>query len=262
MSAAHLRRVTTRGLLSVLAASTLVLAGCSQTVSGTATPDPNGSVATSSSAGRTSSSSSSASSSESTAETTSDDPSTSESTTSEESTSEETTPEDTTSESSAATDPGSGSTVDPEDVLDVDTLGFFQTFCGGVSDAQQYASPSTAGQTLEEAQITLIDAYTNIASSALVTAEILQSSPPPAFADGDAFAAAAANQFLTLADVYGRGAEGIAALPAPTEQDLRDAVDAIEGEATAAQNAAPAFPPVPPELEGGVRAIPECAGVF
>jgi hypothetical protein len=257
MSAAHVRRVTTRGLLSVLAASTLVLAACSQTVGGTATLDPNGAVVTSSSAGRTTSSSSSATSTSSRASTT-------EESSPSESSSPESTTESSTSESSTApADPtAGGSPVDPEAALDADTLGFFQTFCGGVTDAQQYASPSTTGQTLEEAQTTLYEAYANIAASAQVTAGILQSSPPPTFADGAGFADAATNQFLTLADVYGRGSDTIAALQAPTEQDLRDAVDAIEGEASAAQNAAPAFPPVPAELQDAVKAVPECAGVL
>ncbi|GAA1996028.1 hypothetical protein JL107_07340 [Nakamurella flavida] len=265
MSAAHVRRATTRGLLSVLAASTLFLAGCSQTVSGTATPDPNGSVAVSSSGGITTPSSSPAPSSSgaSTGESaTSPESSTDDGSTSEQSA----TSEESTAESSAATAPttdgGGSSTVDPEVALDADTLGFFQAFCGGVNDAKQYASPSTAGQTLEEAQTTLVEAYSNIAGSAQVTAGILDSSPPPSFSGGDEFAKAASNQFLTLTDVYGRGADTIAALPEPTEQDLRDAVDAIEGEATAAQNAAPAFPPVPGDLEDAVRAVPECDGVF
>lgn len=270
MSTAHFRRVTTRGLVSVLAASTLLLAGCSQTVGGTATADPNGSVAaTSASAGITTpsttaaasgtdESSSSATESGSESESLSESESESQSESSASSADRPTTDEPSTSPG----DPSSSSSIDPEASLDADTLGWFQGFCGGVTDAAQYASPNTDGQTLEEAQTTVVEAYTNIAASAQVTAEILNGTPPPTFDGGGEFAQAAENQFLTLADVYGRGAETLAALPEPTETEIRDAIDAVEGEATAAQDAAPAFPPVPADLEPAVLAIPECDGVF
>ena len=210
-------------LTAVFGAALLLLAACAQSVQGSAQ------------AGSTVPTSSSSSSS-------------SESTESTESTEESTTDTTETTE----TDTSSG--------LDSDTEYWFTTFCQGVTDLTQYASPDTTGQTLAQAQQTVVEAYTNISVSAQTTVAILQLTPPPTVTNGDDLAKAAIDRLNSLSSVYGKGAQTIAALTPSSTDDLKSAIDAIEKEASDAQPNTMAD--VDPAVLAAAKELPECQKVL
>lgn len=215
--------------ISVLAAGGLLVAACgsSDSMTGSAT------VGTSASA---SSSSSSSSSSKSTAPTSSED--------------------STTEESGTSAD---SSTQAPAAELDAATTTWFTTFCTSLGEIGQYVSPDTAGQSLNQEQATVATAYTGISTSATKAAGALQATPPPTITSGSEIASATTVGFQDLADVYGRGAQTIAALTPSTEADLKAAVDAVESEAKAA--APKSLADLDPGVETAVKQLPECAGI-
>jgi hypothetical protein len=133
-------------------------------------------------------------------------------------------------------------------------------FCGGAADLQQYVSPSTAGQTLEEAQATVVDAYANIASSADTTVGLLQATPPPAIDGGSALQTDQIKRFTAVSDVYGRGSQTIAALSPTDEADLKAAIDAVEAEAEA--SVPDPMATVDPDVVAAAKQLPECQGVL
>ena len=169
------------------------------------------------------------------------------------SSSEESTTDTTDStEYSDSTDTSSG--------LDSDTEYWFTTFCQGISDLAQYASPDTSGQTLAQAQETVAEAYTNISVSAQTTVEILQLTPPPTVANGEDLAKAAIDRLSSLSSVYGKGAQTIAALTPSSGDDLKSAIDAIEKEASDAQPSTMAD--VDPAVLAAAKELPECRKVL
>ena len=157
-----------------------------------------------------------------------------------------------TTEYSDSTDTSSG--------LDSDTEYWFTTFCQGISDLAQYASPDTSGQTLAQAQETVAEAYTNISVSAQTTVEILQLTPPPTVANGEDLAKAAIDRLSSLSSVYGKGAQTITALKPSSEADLKGAIDAIEKEASDAQPNTMAD--VDPAVLAAAKELPECQKVL
>ena len=207
-------------LTAVFGVALLLLAACSQSVQGAA--QAGSSVSTSSASTSTSSSE------ESTTDTTD------------------------TTEYSDSTDTSSG--------LDSDTEYWFTTFCQGISDLAQYASPDTSGQTLAQAQETVAEAYTNISVSAQTTVEILQLTPPPTVANGEDLAKAAIDRLSSLSSVYGKGAQTITALTPSSLADLKGAIDAIEKEASDAQPNTMAD--VDPTVLAAAKELPECQKVL
>ena len=218
---------------AVFGAALLLLAACSQTVQGAA--QAGSTVSTSSSSSSSSSASRSSESSESTEEST------------EESTTE-------SSDTSETTDTGTSSG------LDSDTEYWFTTFCQGVTDLTQYASPDTTGQTLAQAQQTVVEAYTNISVSAQTSVAILQLTPPPAVSNGEDLAKVAIERLSSLSSVYGKGAQTVAALTPSSADDLKSAIDAIEKEASDAQPNTMAD--VDPAVLAAAKELPECEKVL
>ena len=159
-----------------------------------------------------------------------------------------------TTATTATTDTSSSS------VLDSDTEYWFTTFCQGITDLTQYASPDTSGQTLAQAQQTVVEAYTNISISAETTVEILQQTPPPAVTNGDDLAKAAIERLSSLSTVYGKGAQTITALAPSSEDDLKRAIDAIEKEASDAQPSTMAD--VDPAVLAAAKELPDCQKVL
>lgn len=210
-------------LTAVFGATLLLLAACSQSVPGAA--QAGGTVSSSSSA-----STSTSSSDESTTETTK------------------------TTETTDTTDTSSSSG------LDSDTEYWFTTFCQGITDLTQFASPDTSGQTLAQAQETVAEAYSNISVSAETTVEILQLTPPPAVTNGEDLAKAAIDRLSSLSSVYGKGAQTITALTPSSLADLKGAIDAIEKEASDAQPSTMAD--VDPAVLAAAKELPECEKVL
>ena len=210
-------------LTAVFGAALLLLAACAQSVQGSA--QAGSTVPTSSSSSSSSESSESSESTESTEESTTD---------------------------TNDTDTSSG--------LDSDTEYWFTTFCQGVTDLTQYASPDTTGQTLAQAQQTVVEAYTNISVSAQTTVAILQLTPPPTVTNGDDLAKAAIDRLNSLSSVYGKGAQTIAALTPSSTDDLKSAIDAIEKEASDAQPNTMAD--VDPAVLAAAKELPECQKVL
>jgi len=210
---------------AVFGAALLLLAACSQSVQGAA--QAGSTVSTSSSSSSFSSSRSSESSEESTTE---------------------------SSDTSETTD------TDTSSGLDSDTEYWFTTFCQGVTDLTQYASPDTTGQTLAQAQQTVVEAYTNISVSAQTTVAILQLTPPPAVTKGEDLAKAAIERLSSLSSVYGKGAQTIAALTPSSGDDLKSAIDAIEKEASDAQPSTMAD--VDPAVLAAAKELPDCQKVL
>jgi len=210
-------------LTAVFGAALLLLAACAQSVQGSA--QAGSTVPTSSSSSSSSESSESSESTESTEESTTD---------------------------TTDTDTSSG--------LDSDTEYWFTTFCQGVTDLTQYASPDTTGQTLAQAQQTVVEAYTNISVSAQTTVAILQLTPPPTVTNGDDLAKAAIDRLNSLSSVYGKGAQTIAALTPSSTDDLKSAIDAIEKEASDAQPNTMAD--VDPAVLAAAKELPECQKVL
>lgn len=211
---------------AVFGAALLLLAACSQPVPGAA--QAGSTLSTSSSSSSSSSASRSTESTEST--------------------------EESTTESTETSDTGTSSG------LDSDTEYWFTTFCQGVTDLTQYASPDTSGQTLAQAQQTVVEAYTNISVSAQTTVAILQLTPPPAVSNGDDLAKAAIERLSSLSSVYGKGAQTIAALTPSSADDLKSAIDAIEKEASDAQPTTMAD--VDPAVLAAAKELPECQKVL
>ena len=169
------------------------------------------------------------------------------------------------SESTESTESTEESTTDTNDTdtssgLDSDTEYWFTTFCQGVTDLTQYASPDTTGQTLAQAQQTVVEAYTNISVSAQTTVAILQLTPPPTVTNGDDLAKAAIDRLNSLSSVYGKGAQTIAALTPSSTDDLKSAIDAIEKEASDAQPNTMAD--VDPAVLAAAKELPECQKVL
>lgn len=216
-------------LTAVFGATLLLLAACSQSVPGAA--QAGGTVSSSSSA-----STSTSSSDESTTETT------------------KTTKTTETTETTDTTDTSSSSG------LDSDTEYWFTTFCQGITDLTQFASPDASGQTLAQAQETVAEAYSNISVSAETTVEILQLTPPPAVTNGEDLAKAAIDRLSSLSSVYGKGAQTITALTPSSKADLENAIDAIEKEASDAQPSTMAD--VDPAVLAAAKELPECQKVL
>jgi hypothetical protein len=216
-------------LTAVFGATLLLLAACSQSVPGAA--QAGGTVSSSSSA-----STSTSSSDESTTETT------------------KTTKTTETTETTDTTDTSSSSG------LDSDTEYWFTTFCQGITDLTQFASPDASGQTLAQAQETVAEAYSNISVSAETTVEILQLTPPPAVTNGEDLAKAAIDRLSSLSSVYGKGAQTITALTPSSQTDLKNAIDAIEKEASDAQPSTMAD--VDPAVLAAAKELPECQKVL
>ena len=150
--------------------------------------------------------------------------------------------------------------TDTSSWLDSDTEYWFTTFCQGITDLAQYASPDTSGQTLAQAQETVAEAYTNISVSAQTTVEILQLTPPPTVANGEDLAKAAIDRLSSLSSVYGKGAQTITALTPSSLADLKGAIDAIEKEASDAQPNTMAD--VDPAVLAAAKELPECQKVL
>jgi hypothetical protein len=140
--------------------------------------------------------------------------------------------------------------------LDEATTTWFTTFCTNITDIGQYISPDTAGQSLTEAQSTVVTAYTGISTSAAKAAGDLAVTPPPTIDGGDQVAASFVTGFESLADVYGRGAQTVAALTPSTEEDLKTAIDAVEKEAESVQPET--MQDLDPGVEAAVEQLPEC----
>lgn len=236
---------------AIVAAAALLLVGCGSTAGQPTVGTTPPTSATSASA--------------STSTETSEDTTSSESTTSDDTTSEDTTSEDTTSEDTTSEDPTSDETessVQPAE-LDQQTNDWFVLLCDGVNNASVYASPDTTGQDLTEVQATVVEAYTNIAASAEATISEFETVGPPNVEGGDGLQTTAVGQFQVLADVYGRGADTIAAQTPTSGEEIEAAISAVEDEARAAQQAAAAeATEPPPDVQAAAREIPECAGVF
>lgn len=222
-----MRRTTT--LLAVCAAAVLAVSGCSSSVEGTA--QAGSSISTSTSAEETTS--------DSTADTT------------EESTEESTEEETSTQE----TDDGTTTSG-----LDSDSAYWFSTFCTQATDLAQYVSPDTSGQTIAEAQATVVEAYTNISISASTSVGVLQSLPAPTFEGGGEVQSSAIERFTAISDVYSRGALTILDLTPTSEADLKAAIDAVEAEAAASIPSD--MVDIDPAIAAEARTLPECEGVF
>jgi len=78
---------------------------------------------------------------------------------------------------------------------------------------------------LTEAQATVVTAYTGLSTSAGKAAADLAVTPPPTIEGGDAVATDFATAFQNLSDVYGRGAQTIAAVTPVDEKDRKDQKD-------------------------------------
>lgn len=144
--------------------------------------------------------------------------------------------------------------------MDAATEKWFTKFCDGAVDLKQYVSPDTTGQTVAQAQDTVVRTYTNISKSALTTAGVLRATPPPTVTGGDNLQSIAIERFDAVSDVYGRGAQTIAALTVRTLSDLKSAVDAVESEA---KSSTPnGMSSVDPSVVAAARALPACEGVF
>lgn len=231
-------RRTVPGWLAICGAAVLVIAGCSSEVQGTpqAGSSPISTPATSTS--------------ETTSETSTSETSTSD--TSETSTSSETT--DSSEDTSTSDDSGGSST------LDQTSAEWFTVFCNGATDLVQYVSPNTAGQTLAEAQATVVKTYTNISTSASTTVGVLQATPPPTVPGGEDLQSIAIERFSAVSDVYGRGAQTVAALKPSDQSDLKAAIDAIEAEAKA--STPDSMSSVDPEVIAAAKALPACKNVL
>ncbi len=84
--------------------------------------------------------------------------------------------------------------------------------------------------------------------------------PPPTITSGDEIASATTTGFQDLADVYGRGAQSVAALTPSSETDLKTAIDAVEAEAKAA--APQSMADLDPGVETAAKQLPACASVI
>ncbi len=143
--------------------------------------------------------------------------------------------------------------------LDPVTESWFVTYCTQATDIASYASPDTTGQTLLEAQATVVDAYSNIAISASTSVGILRATPAPPIAGGDDLQTIAVETFSALSDVYGRGALTILGLTPTSINDLKVAIDAIEAEATASVPTNDAD--VNHDVLDAAKQLPECQDV-
>jgi hypothetical protein len=133
-------------------------------------------------------------------------------------------------------------------------------FCDGATDLQQYVSPDTTGQTVAQAKETVVETYTNISKSASTTVGVLQATRPPTVPGGDDLQSIAIERFTAVADVYGRGAQTIAALTPRSTSDLKSAVDAVEAEAKA--STPDNMTSVDPEVVAAARELPACKDVL
>ena len=111
--------------------------------------------------------------------------------------------------------------------LDPDTESWFSAFCSRAADVAQFESPDITGQSLAEAQATIMEAYSNISISSSTSVGLLQSIPGPIVSGGGDLQANAIESFTAVSDVYGRGAQTIAALTPSGLSDLNSAIDAI-----------------------------------
>ena len=235
---------TLSGWVAICGAAVLVLAGCSSEVQGTAQA---GSSLTS-----TTSTSETSTSETSTSETATSDTSTSD--TSETSTSDSSETTDSSEDTSTSDDSGGSS------ALDKTSEEWFTVFCDGATDLVKYVSPNTAGQTLAEAQATVVETYTNISTSAATTVGVLQATPPPTVSGGEDLQSIAIERFSAVSDVYGRGAQTVAALKPADQSDLKAAIDAIEAEAKA--STPDSMSSVDPDVIAAAKALPACKNVL
>ena len=249
-----MKRNTSFAAAAVLAA--VLLAGCSSQIQGSPEVATAAVVSTTVDAsGSTSSTAHSTTTDSTTTDTSATDSSTTETTGS--SSSESTISSDDTSRTDRTST--SGSSAAPAS-LDATTQKWFTVFCGGAADLQQYVSPDTTGQTLTQAQDTVVKTYTNISKSASTTVGVLQATRPPTVAGGDDLQSIAIERFTAVSDVYGRGAQTIAALTPRSTSDLKSAVDAIEAEAKASTPNSMAS--VDPGVVAAARALPACKKVL
>ncbi len=124
----------------------------------------------------------------------------------------------------------------------------------------EFTSPDTSGQTLEQVQATIVEAYTNLSSSASDTAFLLESMTVPPIENGQALYDNAITRFRVIGAVYGDGAATIKALVAPTESELRTAITGIEQQVR--ELSPETVEVVEPEVRAAVQELPECADLF
>ena len=234
---------TVSGWVAICGAAVLVLAGCSSEVQGTAQAGSSP-VSTSATSVTTSENSTSETSTSDTSETPTSD-------------SSETT---NTSESTESSEDTSTSDDSGSSTLDATSEEWFTVFCDGATDLVKYVSPNTAGQTLAEAQATVVETYSNISISASTTVGLLQATPPPTVAGGEDLQSIAIERFSAVSDVYGRGAQTVAALKPSDQSDLKAAIDAIEAEAKA--STPDTMSSVDPDVIAAAKALPACENVL
>ncbi len=234
---------TVSGWVAMCGAAILLLAGCSSEVQGTAQAGSSP-VSTSAASVTTSETSTSETSTSDASETSTSD--SSETTDTSESTE--------SSEDTSTSDDSGSSTLDPT------SEEWFAVFCDGATDLVQYVSPNTAGQTLAEAQATVVETYSNISISASTTVGLLQATPPPTVAGGEDLQSIAIERFSAVSDVYGRGAQTVSALKPSDQSDLKAAIDAIEAEAKA--STPDSMSSVDPDVIAAAKALPACKNVL
>ncbi len=237
-------RRTVTGWVAICGAAVLLITGCSSEVQGTAQAG-------------SSPISTSATSDTSTSETSTSDTSTSETSTSDTTSTSESSETTDTSESTESSGETSGNSVSS---LDATSEEWFTVFCKGATDLVKYVSPNTSGQSLAEAQATVVETYSNISISASTTVGLLQATPPPTVAGGEDLQSIAIERFSAVSDVYGRGAQTVAALKPSDQSDLKAAIDAIEAEAKA--STPDSMSSVDPDVIAAAKALPACKNVL
>jgi len=105
----------------------------------------------------------------------------------------------------------------------------------------------------------VVTAYTSLSTSAAQLAADLQVTPPPTIAGGEEIASTIVTGFEGLADVYGRGAQTLAALTPGSAADLKTAIDAVEKEANGVSPES--SQDLDPAVEAAVQQLPECANL-
>lgn len=233
-----------RILLSVVAAGSLLVAGCSSNESGSAT---SSSAVTSNAASSSAESSGASSSANGSAgpETTAD--------------------QGTTTDGSAVAPDGAGTSPD----LDAPTVAWFDTFCTGLAplatldlsdqvnsgptDAPDPADPDNAIQ-----KETLVSALTAAGAAFVQTSQALAAQEPPTFDGGAEFATAAATGLGTAGGQISAAVTTFDAVPAGATDEYWTAKGALRTQALAALAPLQTLAEPPAEVQGGVSQIQSC----
>lgn len=154
---------------------------------------------------------------------------------------------------------GSGATGGAQ-TLDGASINWLTEFCTGFSDVASYAGPDTTGLSDDEIVREVATVYQTMSTAASHAEAGLKALPQPTFPGQQRIVPAALDWFHAVTAVYGQGAKSIAGTTFHSLDELSAAIDKVEGGMDGAnERFGEAIGEVDPSVTDAMRGLPECS---